>query len=188
MPGQIMINLPTIVVKLTKSSAISTYGGQGALKRGCKASEHTIVYLRGTQPLWMPGERERGMTKDPIMIEPTDTLETMQPSSRLRCGKIHIIEWNIKVRDIGMMASRDKTKLLHYYRDEQNEGFDPDDDYHEDDLSQIPSRYQQTPSGIQQTSSSYPQPIYKPMPQPSANLPAISGGVKGISIRRKPAR
>jgi hypothetical protein len=128
------------------------------------------------------------MTKEPIMIEPTDAQETMQLFSRLRCGKIYSIEWNIKVRDIGMVASRDKAKLLRYYREEQNEGFDPDDDYHGDDSSQIPSRYQQTPSGIQQTSSSSPQPMHKPIVQPSANLPASSGGIKGESIRHKHAR
>jgi hypothetical protein len=128
------------------------------------------------------------MTKEPIMIEPTDTLETMDPSSRLRCGKIYSIEWNVKVRDIGMVASSDKEKLLRYYRDEQNKGFDPDHDYHGGDSSQTPFGYQQTPFGIQQTSSSSPQPIYKPMPQPSANLPASGGGINGASIRQKPAR
>jgi hypothetical protein len=107
------------------------------------------------------------MTKEPIMIEPIDMQEDMRHPSRLRCGKIHSIEWNVKVRNIGMVASRDKAKLLCYYRDEQKEGFDPGDNYHEDDSSQIPSRYQQTPS-------SYPQPKYKPMLQPSADVRASS--------------
>jgi hypothetical protein len=110
--------------------------------------------------VWIPGEREKGMTKEPIMIEPTDTLETMQPFSRLRCGKIHSIEWNVKVRDIGMVTSRDIAKLLRYYKEEQSDGFIPDEDYYEGDLSQNPS--------------SYLQPIYKPMPQPSADLLATS--------------
>jgi hypothetical protein len=136
---------------------ITSYGGQGTLKRGCKASEHTIVHLKGTDPAWIPGERERGMTKEPIMIEPTDTRETMNPSSRLRCGKIHSIEWNVKVRDIGMVASPDKEKLLRYYMDQHNEVFDPDHDYHEDSSSQIPSRYPHT-------QSPYPQGIHPPMP------------------------
>jgi hypothetical protein len=77
--------------------------------------------------VWIPGEREKGMTKEPIMIEPTEAQETLPPLARLRCGKIHSIEWNVKVRDIGMVASPDKAKLLRYYREEQNEGFDPDD-------------------------------------------------------------
>jgi hypothetical protein len=149
------------------------------MRRGCKASEHTIMHLKGTDPAWIPGERERGMTKEPIMIVPTNAQEILPPSARLRCGKIHSIEWNVKARNIGMVASSDKEKLLRYYRDEQNEGFDPDHDYHGDDSSQIPSRYQQTPSGIQQTSSSSPQPIYKPILQPSANLPASSRDKKG---------
>jgi hypothetical protein len=187
MPGQIMINLSRVVVKLTKSSAISTYGGQGATKRGCKASEHTIVHFKGTDPVWIPGERARGMTKEPIMIEPTDTLEIMQPFSRLRCGKIYSIEWNVKVRDIGMVASSDKEKLLRYYKEGLTEDFDLDDDYHGDNSSQIPSRYRQTPR-IQQTPSSYPQPIYRPMPQPSANLPASSEGFAESTVRQMSAR
>jgi hypothetical protein len=144
------------------------------MKRGYKASEHTIVYLKGTVPVWMPGERERGMTKEPIMIEPTDTLEIMDSSSRLRCGKIHRIEWNVQARDIGMVALPDKEKLQRYYRDEQNEGSDLEDDYHKDNLSQTPP--------------SYPHPIYKPMPQPSAALPTSSEGIEGSPVSQMPAR
>jgi hypothetical protein len=174
---------------------ITSYGGKGTLKRGCNASEHAIVHLKGTDPAWIPGERERGMTKEPIMVEPTDTLETMDPSVRLRCGKIYSIEWNVKVRDIGMVASSDKEKLLRYYKEEQSQGFDTDDDYHEDDSSQTPSRYQQTPYGIRQTPSripqtpsSYPQPIYRPLPQPSADLPASSEGFAESTVRQMSTR
>jgi hypothetical protein len=39
------------------------------------------VYLEGTQPTWLSGEREKGMTKEPIMIEPTDAQETMERQS-----------------------------------------------------------------------------------------------------------
>jgi hypothetical protein len=108
------------------------------------------------------------------MIEPTDTLETLHPSSRLRCGKIHVVEWNVKVRDIGMVASRDRSKLLRYYRDEQHEGSDPDDDYHEDNQSQIPS--------------SNPQPIYRPMLQHSADFPASGEAITGSPVSQMPAR
>ncbi|KAF1941205.1 hypothetical protein EJ02DRAFT_444991 [Clathrospora elynae] len=107
--------------------AISTYGDQGVLKPGCNASEHTIVYLRGQQPVYLRGERERGMEKDPIQIEPTDDREQMKPASRVRLGKIHPIEWNVKVRDIGMVSPGDMSKLVRYYREENDSGFDADD-------------------------------------------------------------
>jgi hypothetical protein len=106
------------------------------------------------------------MTKEPIMIEPTYTMEIFHPASRLRCGKIHSIDWDVKARDIGMVASRDKAKLLRYYREGRNEGFDSEDDYHGHDSSQIPSLYQQTPSWIQQIPPPYPHPMFGPLQQP----------------------
>jgi hypothetical protein len=108
-------------------SAISTYGNQGTMKYGCAASEHTIVYLADTQPIYIAGEWEKGMTKDPIEIEAASETETMEPASRLRFGKIHSIEWNVKVREIGMVSRRHMSKLLAYYREEDGNGFDPDD-------------------------------------------------------------
>jgi hypothetical protein len=132
--------------------------------------------------VWIPGERERGMTKDPIMIDPTDPLETMQPSSRLRCGKIHSIEWNVKVRDIGMVASHDKAKLLGYYKEEQNKGFDPDDDLESASPPQPPFSFSQTQP------RSYSQQMYRPMPQPSTDDPASSEGISGSPVSQMPAR
>jgi hypothetical protein len=106
------------------------------LKPGCKASEHTIVHLKGTQPQIYQGEYEKGMTKSPIAIEPADANETMLPSSRLRLGRSYNIECNVKVRDIGRVAPEDKIRLLRYYQDEKDSGFEPDDleEDPEDDL------------------------------------------------------
>jgi hypothetical protein len=128
----------------------------------------------------IPGEWERGMTKDPIMIEPTDASEKMKGTSRLRCGKIYSIEWNVKVRDIGMVSTQDKIKLLEYYREEQRQGFDPDSDLNDGEAPHPPRRShlpqssypQHHPSYSQQLpyaqQSSYPasqQPGYYPLQQ-----------------------
>ena len=118
---------------LTKPSAISTYRGQGVLKRGCNAVEHTIVYLTGQQPVYIQGEWEKGMTKEPIMIQPTDMTERMDPMSRVRLGKAYPIEWNVKLRDIGMVSRGDMTKLVRYYREEAGNGFDPDPEEEDND-------------------------------------------------------
>jgi hypothetical protein len=103
------------------------------------------------------------MTKDPIMIEPADASEEMWDTSRLRCGKIHSIEWNVKVRDIGMVSIRDKTKLLKYYKEGLNDGFDPDSDLDVNgmEIATLPHRSQQ-PSYPQQSQ----QPYYPNLQQP----------------------
>jgi hypothetical protein len=106
------------------------------LKPGCNPSEHTIVYLEGTQPQYFEGELQKGMTKAPIAIRPTDPNEKMDPASRLRLGKIYSIECNVKVRDIGVVsAGVDRTRLLLYHSEEKNNGFEPDED---DDYTQTP--------------------------------------------------
>jgi hypothetical protein len=64
------------------------------------------------------------MTKDPLEIEPASASETMEPASRLRFGKIHSIEWNMKVREIGMVSRKHMTKLLEYYREEDEKNDD----------------------------------------------------------------
>jgi hypothetical protein len=94
------------------------------------------------------------MTKDPIMIEPTEANEEMLVASRLRCGKIHSIEWNVKVRDIGMVCSRDRTKLIKYYQEERGNGFDPDSDVNDEQMPQ-PQHALQPDHGF-----SYPQNAY----------------------------
>lgn len=111
------------------SSAITTYGERGVLKPGCNASEHTIAYLKGSQPRYYSGEYEKGLTKTPIAIEPTDPSEQMLPSSRIRLGKTYTIECNVKVRDIGKVVPEDRTKLLRYHQDEKDDlEPEPDDD------------------------------------------------------------
>jgi hypothetical protein len=132
------------MVASNSGSAISTYGGRGTLKQGCTPSEHAVVYLTGTQPTLLDGEWERGMTKDPIEIEPTSATETMGPTSRLRFGKIHSIEWNVKVREIGVVSRKHMSKLLAYYQEEDGKGFDDDEDDEEPDTTE--PRYLQDPA------------------------------------------
>jgi hypothetical protein len=75
----------------------------------------------------MPREYEMGMTKVPIAIEPAEGDEQMSPLSRLRLGKTHTIECNVKVRDIGKVAPEHKTALLRYHQDTRDVGWEPDE-------------------------------------------------------------
>jgi len=96
------------------------------LKTGCNASEHTIVHSKGHPPQFVDGEWEKGMTKEPIAIDPADKNEAMSPTSRLRLVKTYPIRCDVKVRDIGMVIPEHKTKLMGYYQDERDAGFEHD--------------------------------------------------------------
>lgn len=61
------------------------------------------------------------MHKEPIEVIPIDWNERLTPASRVRFGKAYAIEWNVKVKEIGMVADRDMAKLLQYYEDEDHE-------------------------------------------------------------------
>ncbi|KAH7409818.1 hypothetical protein DE146DRAFT_327486 [Phaeosphaeria sp. MPI-PUGE-AT-0046c] len=123
-----------------EACAITTYGNRGVLKPGCNPGEHTIVFSKGYQPQYMAGERERGMTKYPIAVEPGESGEVMSAASRLRFGKTYTIECNVKVRDMGMVVPEHKVMLLRYHQDERDNGFEADDD-DEDDSQNTPNFY-----------------------------------------------
>lgn len=92
------------------------------MKRGVEPHEHAIMYESGQDPgnCYIQGEYEMGMTKEPIEMTPSDKTIPLARESRIRFGKIYAIEWNVKVRDIGMVASKDTEKLLEYWRQEDN--------------------------------------------------------------------
>ena len=66
------------------------------------------------------------MTKDPIEIVPADRNATMDPASRLRFGKTFPVEWNVKVKEIGRVASHDMAKMIRYWQ--QEDFFNDSDD------------------------------------------------------------
>jgi hypothetical protein len=108
------------------------------------------------------------MTKDPIEIEPASTTETMEPTSRLRFGKIHSIEFNVKVREIGVVSRQHMSKLLAYYKEEDEKGFGDDNYFSESDIAE-PKYIQEQ---MDYTSASRSQAISMPSyanPQPYQN-------------------
>lgn len=121
-----VLKRPIPALKNSKaSSPITTYSGRGTLKPGCNAAEHALVYSQGTEPSYFPGEREKGLTKDPIEIIPSNPKETINTASRLRFGRAYPVEWNVKVKEIGMVAPSHMGRLIQYYREE--DVYDSDD-------------------------------------------------------------
>lgn len=101
-----------------KACPITTYSKRGTLKRNCYPPEHAVAYFYGTQPGYLPGED--GMTKEPIEIYPSTSAEIMEPASRIRFGRTYPVEWNVKVKDIGRVMDSHMTRLIQYWRDEED--------------------------------------------------------------------
>ena len=83
--------------------AINTYNGKGGgNKRRSDAEEksHTIVHDCTKHPQLVAGEK--GFQKEPIAVVMTPP-ETLHIASRLNYAKVHTVEHNVKVMDVGMV-------------------------------------------------------------------------------------
>lgn len=100
--------------ELTATRQISTNGGQGAAKIGLKQGEHTIAYTSDVAP--RPLLDEIYLTKDPIRINPVNQAEKLDEKSRINLCKVYPVEHNVKVCEVGMVASADIRKLTAYYK------------------------------------------------------------------------
>ncbi|OAG17351.1 hypothetical protein CC77DRAFT_287849 [Alternaria alternata] len=102
---------------------IGTYSGRGTLKSGINPAVHAIVYLSGTDPesCYLPGEREAGMTTEPIEVIPVDSSVRIRPESRIRLRKTYPIEKNVKVKDIGRVHPNHLGMLLEYWSNQSYE-------------------------------------------------------------------
>jgi hypothetical protein len=79
------------------------------------------VYFQGRTPTYIPGEYQLGMTKEPIEIIPSNPADHMDPASRLRFSKTFPVEWNVKVKDIGLVHPEHMSKLVRYWREEDTD-------------------------------------------------------------------
>lgn len=106
---------------------INSYGNQGLAKVGMRMEEkqaHTVIYARGTKPTRLVGEVE--LDKEPIEVEMAAN-ETLTPASRIHFGKLQTIEWNVRVKDVGLVRRQDAMRrLINYFK--QEHGFDQEYD------------------------------------------------------------
>jgi hypothetical protein len=82
-----------------------------------------VIYNTNVDPrtCYLQGER---IYKEAIQVKPpspADNNSYLSQLSRLRFGKTYAIEWNVKVKDLGMVVYEDMPKLLQYYEDEDCE-------------------------------------------------------------------
>lgn len=56
------------------------------------------------------------MNKTPIRVIPSRADEKLDPVSRVNMGKMFTVEWNTKVKDIGLVDKSSLVRLLAYWR------------------------------------------------------------------------
>jgi hypothetical protein len=67
----------------------------------------------GTSSAADPGEK---IVKNPIAVVPAGPDQKLHPKSRINFDKVHIIEYNVKVMDVGKVAADSLHKLSLYYQ------------------------------------------------------------------------
>ncbi|PQE23490.1 Ankyrin repeat-containing domain protein [Rutstroemia sp. NJR-2017a BVV2] len=95
--------------------SIMTYGSQGTNKTGVHAKNHAIIYTES--PTMMYGERERGLTRRPIRVIPSEPQHKLDPASRLNYAKIYTVEHYVKVWFIGKLAPESELPVVTDYND-----------------------------------------------------------------------
>lgn len=97
---------------------INSYGGKGVAKKGMSKEEieaHTIIYMATARPV--RSSEETGIIKDPIAVE-TATNQTLDRFSRLNFAKIHTVEHNVKVMNVGIVCRAHMYRLEGYWKAE----------------------------------------------------------------------
>lgn len=92
---------------------IYTYRGAGLAKKTKSEKEklaHAIIYSSGEKPTRIAGEPK--FTKDPIKVNTPEGEEPLHPASRLHCGRLTTIDWNIKMKDCGKIEDQSSLRSL----------------------------------------------------------------------------
>lgn len=107
-----------MLVQLTsRISPIFTYSGKATLKRGVRPTEHAVIHTSGCRPTLL--EDETGIVKDPIAVETPLDQRPLHQASRIYFGIVHPIQYNVKVKDLGMVCQDNIPKVIGYYEEEQ---------------------------------------------------------------------
>jgi hypothetical protein len=99
---------------------VLTYRNRATTKPGVRAYEHAIVHTWGYAAT--PHPEEIGMDKEPIPVEAAEGVPALNPNSRINFGIHHPIQYNVKVKDLGMVPDYYVPRLLGYWQDEQQRG------------------------------------------------------------------
>jgi hypothetical protein len=96
---------------------VHTYGGRGVAKPGLSKADreaHTIIYMSDTKPAKLPEESD--LNKTPIAVDKASPDQKLHPLSRLNFAKIHTVNWNVKVMNVGKVAGESMPQLVAYWK------------------------------------------------------------------------
>lgn len=94
---------------------ISTYGGRGTAKPGINAAQHAIIYSLGTAP-------ERFVEEQNLLPTPIEVIKSrpeelpLDPRSRVNLGKCYTVEYNVQVRNLGIVTPASLSALINGWR------------------------------------------------------------------------
>ncbi|KAH7081321.1 hypothetical protein BKA63DRAFT_206142 [Paraphoma chrysanthemicola] len=97
---------------------IFTYSDRATLKRGVRPEEHGIAYSEGLSAELIAGEF--GIIKRPIAVTMAQGEPNLKSASRIYYGIHHPIQYNVKVKDIGHVISKDLPALIGNWKAEDN--------------------------------------------------------------------
>lgn len=101
---------------------INTYNGKGLAKPGLNERDrqaHAIIHMEGTQPQYAP--REPRSAKKPISVRPAAADQRLDPMSRVHFGKVHTVEHNVKVMNVGNITGTSLEYFEGYWNAKANE-------------------------------------------------------------------
>lgn len=106
--------------KLILLSRISTYGDWGTTKKNVDQSEHAIIYTGDKAPKKL--SEEKRLTKDPIQVVPVGGHQ-LEELSRINFAKAYPVEHNVKVLEVGEVASYHLRTFRRYWKNQMEKGF-----------------------------------------------------------------
>ncbi|CAN9449030.1 unnamed protein product [Alternaria alternata] len=92
---------------------IFSYGSRGTTKPGVNPDEHAIIYSDGYSPHLVVGEAP--LKKSPIRVVMTEYQHPLATACRVYFGIHHPIQYNVKVKDVGIVHGDDLPLLLSYW-------------------------------------------------------------------------
>jgi hypothetical protein len=93
---------------------INTYSGQATTKPGVAAQDHAAVVPESGEAQYHP--KEEKLTKTPmIIIVENASTGPISPMARINFAKVYTVEYNVKVRKVGRIASDSIWRMDEYF-------------------------------------------------------------------------
>jgi mRNA-degrading endonuclease toxin of MazEF toxin-antitoxin module len=70
--------------------------------------------MSDTEPVKLPEETD--LNKKPIAVDRSSPDQKLLPSSRLNFAKIHTVNWNVKVMNVGRVSRESMPLLVAYWK------------------------------------------------------------------------